>query len=884
MLLLKKSSFCLFFFIAFCLFIPDFMYGQINRNRGNDNNNNAISDSTGLSVPNPNDSIRPDSIFHDSIHVPVKRSSPQAIESSITYSAVDSIVFFASENLIYLYGDVKIEYEDIVLTAAFVKIDFSTRTLFAKWMTDSTGKMIGKPVFKENDKWFEALTMKYNFDTKKGYLTNIFTEESEAYLHGNEVKKLADETILIRKGSFTTCPDHDPHFEIKFTKAKVIPDDKIITGPVWLVVEDVPLPLGLPFGFFPNKRGQQNGILIPRYGETANRGFYLEDGGYYFGIKDYVDFAIKGDIYSRGSWAAKVASNYKKRYKYDGYLNLNYAVNKLGEPETSDYSVSKDMFIVWKHNQDSKAHPKHRFNADVRAGSRNYSQFNPTTAQDYLSSTFSSSITFSTIFGNNVNFTANVRHSQNKQTKTVDMNLPELTLSTNRLYPFRKKNRSGKLRIWENINLNYTMNARNSITSPDSLLFKDWQLRDFQNGVRHQIPVSLSQKVLKYFNLTTTASYTQRWYLQTLDKYWDDLTGTLITDTLEGFKINHEYNFSTQLQTKLYGMFLIRRGPVTALRHVLTPQVSFTYRPDFGASKWGYYHYYKTPDDDLPTPYSIYANGIYGAPPLGQAGIIKFNISNNLEIKVKTPKDTLNPVKKVKLIENFNISISHDIAKDSLKWSKLNLNGRTRLFNNIDLSYIALLDPYIIDSTGRNLNIYEWDVNNRLVRKHRNEWATSINWSLSPSTFKKKANVTPAPGAQETENGPENPALNPPVPKTDYSIPWNLNLSYTLQYIHNYGAHVDPGQKLQLIQTLSFNGEINLTPGWKVGVMSGYDFTNKQFSYTSVNVYRDLHCWEIVFNWIPSGFRKSYNFTLRVKAPMLQDVKINKRTDWRDYY
>ncbi len=862
------------------------MYGQTERNRKNVSNNDAKTGSIQTDSSATADSIKTDTLPSDSIKSEIQRISPQAIESSIVYSARDSIVFFASEKIIHLYGDVKIEYEDIVLTAAYVEIDFTTRTLFAKWMTDSAGNMTGKPVFNENDKSFEALTMKYNFDTKKGYLTNIFTEESEAYLHGNEVKKLADESILIKKGSFTTCPDHDPHFEVKFTKAKVIPDDKIITGPVWLVVEDIPLPLGLPFGFFPNKRGQQNGILIPRYGETANRGFYLEDGGYYFGIKDVADVAIKGDIYSRGSWAAKIASNYKKRYKYDGFINLNYAVNKLGEPETPDYSVSKDMFIVWKHNQDPKAHPKHRFNADVRAGSRNYSQFNPTTAQDYLSSTFSSSITFSTVFGNNVNFSANVRHSQNKQTKTVDMNLPELTLSTNRIYPFRKKNRSGKLRIWENINMNYTMNARNSITSPDSLLFKDWQLRDFQNGVKHQIPVSLTQKVLKHFNLTTTASYTQRWYLQSQDKYWDDLTATLITDTVEGFKINHEYQFSTQLQTKVYGMFMFTKGPLTALRHVMTPQVSFTFRPDFGASKWGYYNYYKNPDDELPTPYSIFGNGIYGAPPFGRSGLVKFSISNNLEIKVKTPKDTLNPVKKVTLIENFNVSISHDIAKDSLRWSKLSMSGRTRLFNNIDLSYVALLDPYVIDSAGRNLNIYEWDMNNRLVRKQRNEWATSINWSLNPSTFKKKSETnTPAvPNPPDKENGIDQTAITPKIPETDYSIPWNLNLSYTLQYIRNFGAHLEPDEKFQLIQTLSFNGEISLTPGWKVGVMSGYDFTNKQFSYTSVNVYRDLHCWEIVFNWIPSGFRKSYNFTLRVKAPMLQDVKINKRTDWRDYY
>ncbi len=875
MLLLKKSFFCALLFVLFCV---QAVHAQSDRNTDGTTNNNASNDSIVLNVNEVNDTIPSDSIVEDSLRI-----SPQAVESTITYTARDSIIFYVGNKMIKLYGDVEIQYENITLNAEYVEIDFETKVLFATWVGDSAGNMIGKPVFKEGDKTFEAHIIKYNFDTKKGYLTNIFTEESEAYLHGNEVMKMPDDVILIKHGSFTTCPDHHPHFEVKFTKAKVIPDDKIVTGPVWFVVEDVTLPVGLPFGLFPNKKGQQNGILLPRYGEADNRGFYLEDGGYYFGIKDFADLAIRADIYSRGSWGLKMASNYKKRYKFDGFLNLSYAVNRVGEPETPDFFVSKDMFVVWKHNQDPKSHPKHRFNADVRAGTRNYSQFNPTSAMDYLSSTFSSSVSFSTMFGNNVNFSANLRHTQNKQTKTVDMNLPELALSTNRIYPFRKKNRVGKQKIWENINLSYTMNARNSISSPDSLLFKDWQLKDFSNGVKHTLPISLSQKVLKYFNLTTTASYTQRWYLQSVDKYWDDVTNELMTDTLEGFKINQEYQISTQLQTKLFGMYMFKKGPVTALRHVITPQVSFTYRPDFGTENWGYYQYYQGPDDEEPVPYSIFQNGIYGSSPFGRAGIINFSIANNIEIKVKTPKDTLNPEKKIKLIENFGISISHDIAKDTLKWSKLRLNGRTRLFENVDLSYIALLDPYIIDSTGRNINAYEWDVNGRMFRKSRNEWATSINWNISKNTFKRKHQKSdlesekPIPQETTTINSST-------IPQVDYSIPWNLNVAYTLQYIRNFGTHVPAEQKYEFIQTLSFNGEISITPKWKIGVMSGYDFMNNEFSYTSVNIYRDLHCWEIIFNWIPMGFRKSYNFTLRVKAPMLQDLKIRKRTDWRDYY
>jgi len=837
-------------------------------------NNNATEDRLVLENDLPTDSIQSDSIIKDSL-----RKSPQAIESTITYTANDSIIFFASDKVIKLYGNVKINYENIELTAAYMEINFETKILSASWVPDSLGNMTGKPIFKEGDKSFESTTLKYNFDTKKGYLTNIFTEESEAYLHGNEVLRMPDEVILIKNGSFTTCPDEHPHFEVRFTKAKVIPDNKIITGPAWIVIEDVPLPLGVPFGFFPNKKGQQNGILIPKYGSSDNRGLYLEDGGYYFGIKDYADLALTGGIYSRGSWSAKVASNYKKRYAFEGFLNLNYAVNKLGEPETPEFEVSKDMFIVWKHTQDPKFHPKHRFNADVRAGTRNYSRFNPTSAMDYLSSTFSSGVTYTTMFGNNVNFSANVRHTQNKQSKTVEMSLPELMLSTNRIYPGRTTKKVRKFKLIENISFTYTMNAKNDIVSPDTLLFKDWQFRDFSNGVKHQIPVSLTQKIFKYFNLTTSLSYTQRWYFNSLNRYWDDLTNELVTDTVEGFKINQEFQASAQLQTKLYGMYVFKKGPLAAIRHIITPQASFSLRPDFGKPIWGAYHYYKDPSQELPTPYSIFQGGIYGNSPNGRAGVVQFSISNNLEIKVRTPKDTITPVKKVKLIENFQLSISHDIAKDTLKWSKFRLSGRTRLFNNLDLSYVGLFDPYIVDSLGKNLNVFEYDENGRLFRKTRNEWATSLSWSLNKSTFKKKNSAINKPKPTEVS---DNTQLK--IPVTDYSIPWNLNLSYTMQYIRNYGDYVAPEQKFQLIQTLSFNGEINITKGWKVGVMSGYDFINKEFSYTSVNVYRDLHCWEIVFNWIPTGFRKSYNFTLRAKAPMLQDLKINKRTDWRDYY
>lgn len=803
---------------------------------------------------------------------PIDRTSPQAIESKIDYAAKDSIIYFIKKQIVKLYGDSKLDYQEINLTAANMTIDLENKEIFATFTKDSLNNIIGKPIFKEGESSFTALTIKYNFETRKGYITQIFSEVNEMFFHGNEVKRMPDESIYIKHGSFTTCPSPEPHFKVQFSRAKLVPDDKVVTGPVWLVVERVPLPLGLPFGFFPNKKGRQSGILMPTYGESANRGFYLENFGYYFGLNDFVDFAIRGDIYSRGSWAIKNATNYKKRYKYDGQFNINYSFNKLGIPETPSYRTQRDFFVVWRHNQDPKAHPKRRFNADVRAGSSNYNTFNPSNAMDYLSSNFSSSITYATTFGNNVNFSVNMRHSQNTQTKKIDMSLPEISLSTNRIFPFRRKKPVGKFRWYENINLNYVMNARNTYSAPDSLFFQNFNFRNLNNGINHQIPISWSQKILKHFNLTTTFNYNERWYFNSIDKFWNPTDSLVEIDTLFGFKSNRDFNISSRLQTRIFGMYLIPVGPITALRHVLTPSISYTYRPNFGSDFWGYYGEYFIPGVDEPVRYSIFENGIFGHSPYGRSGNFRFDLANNIEIKVKRPGNIEDPTRKIVLLENLNLSMNYDISKDSLNWSKLFLDARTRLFDNLHINYRAVFDPYVVDTLGRNLNKFEFDVNNRLFRTSNTEWGTSLNWSINNSTFNKNAAKTESNQTSTTQTN-----------QSEFAIPWNINLAYTLQYLKSHEEHVHESQRLKLIQTISLNGDIKLTPNWKVGVLTNYDITNQNFSYSSVNIQRDLHCWEIIFNWIPFGFRKSYNFTLRAKAPLLQDLKINKKTDWRDF-
>lgn len=804
-----------------------------------------------------------------------ERLSPQAIQSKIFYKATDSIVLYVRQNTIYLYGNVEIEQEKLKLSSAFVRFDFENKLLLATGMNDSSGKYVNRPHLQEHKSWFIADTIKYNFETKKGYLVNVYAIENDIYIQGDKLKRLSDSTIFISKGSFTTCSDPHPHFKIKFTKAKVIPNDKIITGPIWLEVENLPTPLIIPFGFFPNKKKRQNGLLIPKIGESANRGFYLEDGGFYMGYKDYVDLALRGDAYTRGSWAMKIASNYKKRYAFQGFLNINYAVNKIGVPETPDYEVSRDFFIIWKHTQDPKAHPKHQFNADVRAGSRNYTRFNPSSAHDYLSSTFASSINFSTTFMHATQFSANIRHSQNKQTRIVEMYLPEILLTTPRIIPFRNNKIAQNIKFLRNLNISYSLNARNQIQAPDSLLLKHLQKKYFANGLKQVISISTTQKILRYWNITSGFNYNQRYYTQSVSKYWDEIREELIVDTLYGINISQDFSFSTQLQTKIYGMYMMAKGPIAAIRHVITPNISFSYRPDFGKSIWREYHYYRTPNMQKPAPYSKFEQGIYGYAPFGRAGILQLSLLNNLEAKIRK-NDTLNPIKKISLIENFQLSISHDFAKDSLRWSKLRLSGRTRLFQNLDISYIAFLDPYIIDSTGKNLNRYEWAENKKLFRISKNEWATNFNWMITKKTLQ---SIT----KNNKENNMQDDESNFFISMAPNSISWRLNITYTLQYVRNYDLP-QTNDAMQIIQTLSFGGEINPSPGWKINAMSGYDFKNKDFSYTSINIYRDLHCWEIEFNWIPFGFRKSYNFTLRAKSSLLQDVKIRKRTDWRDYY
>ncbi len=830
--------------------------------------------------------------------------SPNALDYRVDFQSVDSLHFDMKNQKVFMYREAVLDYDDINLKANFVQMDFNTNEVFASGLPDSTGKERGQPIFTQGDSEFRSQTMRYNYDSKKGLIRNVMTQDGEGTIRGKVIKKMPNNEANIKGGSYSTCPNcENRDYEFRYFKSKVIPGKRIVTGPAYLVVEDVPTPLFLPFGFFPIRKGQHSGIILPTWGESANRGFYFENGGYYFAINDYIDFKLVGDIYTRGSWAVKPSTRYKKRYKYSGNFDFLYAVNITGENNQPDYRRDRDYQIRWRHQQDAKARPNSTFTANVNIRSRKSNFYNPTTAQDYLSNTFQSSIAYQTSFAGKYFLTLNANHSQNTQTKLMTLTLPEISFNVNRFYPLRKKSRSGRTRWWEDISVNYTANFKNTVTIEDTLLFKPETWEKMQNGLKHSIPISSSIKVLKYFTWTNSISITDRMYFRTIEKHWvddtlfsgnDTIVGYLDTDTIGGFKNAIDGSFSSGITTKLYGMYQFGRNfPLQAIRHVITPKVSFTYTPDFGAPSWGYYKSYYDPNQEEEVEYSIFEGGVYGTPPRDKSGRVNFSLSNNLEIKVRSRKDTVTGTKKIKLIDDFSISTSYDLAKDSLNWSKLKLSGRTTLFKGFDVRYSSTWDPYILDSTGtRNLNQSEWKVNRRFFRLDNTSWNFSANLRLNPDFFKKGGQQSKT-RQEEVEEMADEMGMTDELESIynnyddyiDWDIKWSLNLTYNLTYntTLKYTNQVNKEKVESLVQTLGVSGDFNVTPKWKIGFRTGWDFEAADLSYTSINIYRDLHCFEMRFNWIPIGSRQSWNFALNVKADMLKDLKLQRKKDFRDF-
>ncbi len=814
------------------------------------------------------------------------------LEASITYNATDSIIISLDGQKVFLYKEGVVNYETIELRADYIELDLETNEVYAEGVADTAGVVQGEPVFKDGEDEFECKTLRYSFESQKGIIQDVKTEQGEGFVHSERTKKIDEESFILKKGKYTTCDADHPHFYLHMSRAKVISNKKIITGPAWLVLEDFPIyvPI-LPFGFFPNSPSYSSGIIIPTYGEEQNRGFFLRDGGYYWAASQFFDLTLKGDIYSKGSWGAHVLSKYKKRYKFSGSLNFDYNVNKIGDKGLPNYSRNPSFSIRWTHSQDSKANPFQTFSANVNLSTSGHDRENSyvnsrQSVNQYLTSTKSSSITYSKKWENSpFNMSAGFRHSQNSRDTTISLSFPELTISMSKIYPFRKKNRAGSPKWYEKIGFSYTGNVKNSITAKEYELFDKSLVKDWKNGWKHNIPISLPTfNLLKYVNFSPSVSYSERWYLnyQNItfdpDNEYKHITGAshYRVDTLYAFKRNYDYAFSISSSTNIYGMFQMKNPNwrLKAIRHKMTPSVSFSYRPDFADPRFNFYQTY-IDDNGIEQDFNRFKNGIFGSAGRGKSASMSFSLANNIEAKVAAKNDTASTeeeFEKIKLLDNLSFAGSYNFVQDSLNLSTISIRGRTSV-RGVNVSFGGTLDPYLTDETGlRRIHKYAW--------KHKKGFAklgrlTNANLSFGLS-FKSKQEKN------QDEEEPE-PDLVPIVypdgyiEYAEFNMPWDFRLDYSFSY-----SKRNPFDKAIISQSVNFNGRMSLTDNWNLSLTSNFDVEAGKFSFTTFNIQRKLHCWNMSFNFVPFGPRKSYSFTINASSSMLKDLKVDKKRSWLD--
>ncbi|HQW22200.1 MAG TPA: putative LPS assembly protein LptD [Bacteroidia bacterium] len=816
-----------------------------------------------IQVPLPDST----SIRIDSLNADTSQESDEVIKSKIKYHAKDSIRVNLENEIVYLYGEATVDYEDLHLEADRIVIDMQNKELFAEGTKDSTGLLKGSPNFSQAEQKFRSNSIRYNFQTKKGRINYVITQEGEGYIHGEVVKKDQDNNFFIKNGQYTTCNLDTPHFAIRSNRLKVINKSKIVTGPAYLTLEQIPTPILIPFGFFPNKTGRSSGVIIPAFGESAQRGFYFQNLGYYFGFSDYFDLALTTDLYTKGSYLIDATSSYKKRYKYSGRLQLNYAYTINSEKELPDYSITEDFHINWMHSKDSKTSPNSTFSASVNAGTSNYYRNTISSVSNYLTNTLQSSIAYSYKFPElPMNLSAGITHTQNTITHDIRISAPDFSFNVSRITPFKRKNAIGAQKWYEKIGTSLSLNTINYIETKDSLLFTESSIDNLKNGAKAFVPISTSFNLLKYINFSPSANFTERFYLRTTQYEWNTTTNSVDTFEVEKPQQAFEYNLSAGMSTRIYGMYQFTKGPITALRHVMTPSVSITYRPDFGEAKYGYYKTIQSDTAGNTKTYSIFQNSVYGGPSNGRYANLAFSLDNNLEMKIKTNSDTGDVTRKVKLLESIRISGGYNLIADSMNLSVFNLAARTTMFDKLSLNFNSTLDPYAYDENNLDYDKYQYDVDGTLLR------LTNANMSMNYSLNKTKKKENPGKYSQE-----EIDYINQhPEEFVDFDIPFNMSAGYTLTYTKRGALNSDVNQ------SLSFNGDLNLTSYWKIGFNTWYDLSAGKFTNMSLNFYRDLHCWEMRMNWIPFGGQESYNFQINVKSSILQDLKLNKRKDFYD--
>jgi len=859
----------------------------------------------------------------------------EMLEAPINYTAKDSIILMGNGQAI-MYGQGILTYQNMELNADHIRMVLDSSLIYAKGRLDTVEmEIVGKPVFKDGNESYESLEMSYNMKTQKGFIREVTTQQGEGYVVAEKTKKGHSDVMMMGGGRYTTCSEHNhPHFYLKMTKAKVKPGDYIATGPAYMVVGEVPVPLAIPFGFFPFTQSYSSGVIMPTFGDDYSRGLYLRNFGYYFAINDYVDLELTGDIYTKGTWAVYAQSHYAKRYKFRGNVDINYRVDKTSERGMPDYSEAKNLRIQWTHQQDSKANPFSTFSASVNFSTSGYNRSNINSyynGQLNSENTKQSSISYTQRFPDspwNLSLSANI--TQRTKDSTITMTAPDLSVNMSSVYPFRRKERVGKEKWYEKIKLSYSGNARVACNNMKEreILHSDF-LRDWQTGIKHSVPISASWMAFKYLSITPSISMTDRMYFVRQNKYWDNNAQQVKRDTTTGFYNVFDFNISLALSTKLYGFYIPSRklfphSKVDRFRHVFTPSMSFSYRPDFGKKGWGYYGEYqdavfvknsegtdsidaitgkKVVDYYTTETYSRYEGAMYGNASRGLSATLNFGVQNNIEVKVRNEKDTTgdNPYKVWSVIDNLGITGAYNFAADSMNFSNFNVNLRLKIPGvNYTLNLSTQLDPYM----------YEYDAHGIPRRTNKQYWHNgrfphwsgtnlSLSYTFTPQTFEKwfkkdknvrdNQNVNMDQMAVQSDgsmtnaklhNGKEKEAdIEDGYVKTE--IPWSLSLSYSVRYAdlaHTIDNFIESKMqyKMGLTQNLSISASLGLGSGWKASMTTSYDITNKAWSYTNFNVSRDLHCWNMSASFVPFGPYKSYTFHIGVNASMLADLKYDK--------
>ena len=861
--------------------------------------------------------IMPDTTQKDTVPVDTTPRSKNALDMPVNYSAEDSITFDYGRSRAHLYGGSKVNYQNLELEADIINISIDSSLVHATGRLDSTGNVVGKPYFRQGTDEYEPDSISYNFKTRKAFISNVYTQQGEGFMKGLDGKRDSVGTMYVQKAFYSTCDAEHPHFYLNMTRAKMRPGKDVVFGPTYLVVEDVPLPLAIPYGFFPFKDKYSSGFIMPTYGDETSRGFYLRDGGYYFAFNDYVDSKLLGEIYTKGSWALSVQSTYKKRYRYSGNALISYQHTQTGEKNMPDFSINKSFKVVWTHRQDAKANPTQSFSASVNFSTTSYERNNLTSMynpESYTQSTRTSSISYSKTFtdiGLTLSGTFNL--SQNMRDSSISVTLPNLNIQLNQFFPFKRKKMMGKERWYEKIGMRYSASLTNSINTKEDLLFKSSLVKDWRNGMRHQIPINASFPVFKYINITPNFTFTDRMYSKKIMQSWDDEKRTVARDTVYGFYNVYDFRMSVGVNTKLYGFYTpmpwFGGKKIKKIRHMATPSLTFSYAPDFSSSTWGFWDTYLRTDADgnaSVVTYSPFANGAYGTAPNTMTGSVQFEVANNLEMKIRSSRDSTGE-KKISLIDDFGFSIGYNMAAKKKPWSDLNARLRIKLTKSYTFSMNAVFATYA----------YEFDKNGNVIVGDHTEYSQGrfgrfqgMSWSFpytfNNQTLKKLLGMKDSiskrlggRGDEDDEDDEDEDEADPNMQNVDpdrrkgmtaakktekadvdedgylkFNVPWSLSVSYGISMRENTSAQINPKRMrypYKFTQTLNFSGNVRIADGWNINFSSGYDFNYKKISMTVINLSRDLHCFSMSCSMVVSPYT-SFNFMFAAKASTLADA------------